>query len=257
MDPDRLRTLAHRAMVLLPSPMLRYHRDGRHEVRDGVAFNRTDWPGPSFNFAGVIGPTPPLGGVLDVAGRFFAGRSDGYGVLVEGDAGHPVEDELKARGWTVFEDEPALVMPTIPTFPPLPDELSVRHATDPAAVAEYCAVTSAAFGAPPELDGAFTPPAASLRDSDIAYLVGDCDGRPVAAGGLMREEEIAVVWGVATLEAYRGRGFGTAMTAAALQLGQEWGCTVAALRSGPMSLRLYQRMGFVTACRHRTYVPPV
>src|SRR5581483_1089084 len=65
--------------------------------------------------------------LLPVARDFFADCDKGWGVLVEGDAGHPMEAELRERGWKVDEDEPAFVMPDITAAinPPARPDLAV------------------------------------------------------------------------------------------------------------------------------------
>src|SRR5205085_2645021 len=78
----------------------------------------------------VVGPSPPLARILELAQSFFGPDSGGFGIVVEADAGLPVEDELRAAGWKVFEDEPALVLSAIPAAPPLPHGLQVRPVRD-------------------------------------------------------------------------------------------------------------------------------
>jgi GNAT superfamily N-acetyltransferase len=253
--PADLARLAHAALVESPLPTQRYQRAGRFLRQEGVSLSRQDLPGPSFNFAGAVGPTPTLARILELADAFFAGAAGGYGVLVEADASHPAEAELRACGWKVFEDEPAFVRPALPPPEPPPAGLEVRKVTDEAARRDFGATAAAAFGSP-DIDLEAMAPAASLADPELAYLVGYLDGRPVSAATALRAGPAVHVAGVATLESYRGRGFGAALTHAALAEGARWGCTHAVLRSGPLSEPLYRRLGFVHACNHRTYAPP-
>ncbi len=78
----------------------------------------------------------------------------------------------------------------------------------------------------------------------------------MAAGGYYRVNATAVVCCLATPEPHRGRGLGTAVLRALLADAAARGCTSAALRSGPLSVPLYERFGFRFACRHRTYAAP-
>ncbi|HZY89296.1 MAG TPA: hypothetical protein VFE78_31025, partial [Gemmataceae bacterium] len=201
-----LRLIAHRGLALRPSPMLRHQKKGRYALREGVAL--TDWglPAPGFKKAAVLGPSPPLGRVRELAAEFFGGND--YGVLVEADASHPVEAELRAGGWSVTEDEPALVLPTLPELPPRPPELTIRRVTDVASRRDAIAVMAAGFGAPTadlgeslsaEAMDSFGPSLACALDPDVAVLVGYAGGRPVSAAVLHRVEEIACITGVATV----------------------------------------------------------
>ncbi|WP_082841825.1 hypothetical protein [Gemmata sp. SH-PL17] len=105
------RDIAHRSLCLAEPPYLKYFAQGRFREWRGVALIASVLPGPGFNFASVLhGNAPALNELLPVAREFFAGCEQGWGILVEGDAGHPMEAELLARGWAVAEDEPAYVL---------------------------------------------------------------------------------------------------------------------------------------------------
>ena len=194
----------------------------------------SDLPGPGFNFAAVLQPdVPSLDELLPVARDFFTGSQQGWGVLVEGDAGHAMEAELREREWAVAEDEPAFVLddPAACIVRDIPG-LAIRAGD----VAAYHRVTGEAFQAPPELADLLTPAPGFASDPDIAVLTGSVDGIDVTAAGYSRSGDTAVLWGVATLEAQRGRGYGSAVSRAAIAHAAERGCTTAALRSGPKSI---------------------
>jgi GNAT superfamily N-acetyltransferase len=253
---DPLRDVLYRALVPAAPPWLRFSRRGKRELHEGVAFVAQDLPGPSFNKVTVLGPSPPLDRLLERAAAFYAGRDDGFGVLVEADAGHPLEAELRARGWRVEEDEPALVMPDIPASPPMPVGLEVSCVADEAGLDALRDTAAAGFGSPPEMSREMAPSLAYARDPDIALMLGTIDGRPVGTAMCFCLGGVAWIAGVTVMPADRRRGLGTALTWAALAEGARRGCTAAALNSGPMSLGLYRRMGFVWVCNHRTYAAP-
>jgi GNAT superfamily N-acetyltransferase len=135
-------------------------------------------------------------------------------------------------------------------------ELVIRRARTAGDAVAFQRVTAAAFNAPPEFADSMIPSPAYVLDADIGLFVGALDGVDVAVVGYSRSGPTAVVWGTATLEAYRGRGFGAALVRAALADAAARGCTSAALRSGPLSRPLYERLGFRYACNHRTYTAP-
>jgi GNAT superfamily N-acetyltransferase len=254
--PTDLRPIAHAALSLSEPPFLKHYRRGRFRTWNGVAMTGSDLPGPGFNFAACLGATPPLDAILPVAREFFADAEQGWGVLVEGDAGHPVEAEVRARGWQVAEDEPAFVMPRIAAESiPTPGELVIRPIATEADQATFQRVTGVAYGSP-ELADVFIPSPAYYRDPDMLWVVGEWAGEPVAAGGYYRVGPTAVVGGLATLERHRGKGIGAAVARMLLADAAAKGCTSAALRSGPKSVPLYERLGFRYVCQHRTYAPP-
>lgn len=263
---DELRMIAHRAMSLEPWPVMKYMACGRFELRGGVGLCAFGFPGPSFRFAAIVGtpsephPALPLDEVVALANNFFGGPDvdGGYGVLVEGDIGDPLETELNARGWTIFEDEPALVLPDLAdrqVAGPSLEGFGVEKIVDEAGILRFRQLLTDGFQSPPEMAEAALPLSAAT-DPTMALLIGTFEGVPVSGALVNRIGPTAAIAGVATLEAYRRRGFGTAITEAAIREGLALGCTHAALRSGPMSFELYRKMGFMPVCRHRTYVRP-
>ena len=257
--PD-LRRIAHDSLSLTEAPYLKHYRRGRFTSWNGVGLTGSVLPGPGFNFAAVLDrPAPTLAELLPVARAFFAEADKGWGVLVEGDAGHPMEHELRAQGWRIDEDEPALVMPDITAgINPAarPDELAIRQVRAADEEPAFHRITVDAFHAPPEFAELITPATPYVTNPDIALFVGSVDGTDATAAGYSRAGTTAVVWGVGTLEAYRGRGYGAAVTRACLAHAAANGCTSACLRSGPKSVPLYERLGFRHVCRHRTYAAP-
>jgi GNAT superfamily N-acetyltransferase len=221
--------------------------------------------GPALNKVAVVGPSPPLARILELAEGFFGPDSGGYGIVVEADAGHPVEAELRGAGWNVFEDEAALVLPVIPTPPPLPAGLVVKPMQDTESRGDLVRVFAAGFGAPtaegaPELSAdamdSFAPSLACARDPEVAVLLGYVDDLPVSTAMLFVVGPIAGITGVATIPAYRRRGLGTALTWEALRAGAARGCTSATLAALGASYDLYRKMGFNHVCNQRAYQPP-
>lgn len=236
--------------------MYRYRPLTRHEWREGIALTRQELEGPGFNFAAVVGPAPPPERVLAIAAEFFAGWPGGYGILVDADTGHPMEAALRSRGWAVAEDEPALILPQIPDPKPLPANLTVRRVVDESGLHDWATVMTRGFSAPPELFAKFMPTVDCASDPDVAILVGYEHDRPVAGAMMARVDQTASIHGVATVPEARRRGFGRAITWAAIQEGTRRGCTTAALRAMGISYDMYRGMGFLHVCNHRTYAAP-
>ena len=61
-------------------------------------------------------------------------------------------------------------------------------------------------------------------------------------------------YNIATLEPARGRGIGSAVTAALLAEGRAGGRTASILHAWPLGLPVYQRLGFAAVCRMPQYV---
>jgi ribosomal protein S18 acetylase RimI-like enzyme len=254
---EELRKIAHRAMALAASPFLCFQKRGRHLERDGVAYTTQDYAGPGFNFAAVLGPAPPLDRVLEAGRNFFTGCRGGFGILVDPEAGHPIEAEIKARGWPIAEDEAALVLPDLSAIPLPHPKLNIQRATTESHGHDFSSILDAAFDLPPGLAEEYTLIPASSQAPDLVYLLGYLDRVPVATSIFYGPGGHAGVAGVATHPDFQRRGFGMAMTWAALREGAARGYSPGVLRAMGESLAMYKKMGFIHVCNHRTYAVPV
>jgi GNAT superfamily N-acetyltransferase len=80
--------------------------------------------------------------------------------------------------------------------------------------------------------------------SGVRHYLGFMDGQPVATIMTVSEGEVAGIYAVATLEAYRSRGIGGAILTQALRDAQADGYKWAVLQSSPMGQKLYLKQGF-------------
>jgi ribosomal protein S18 acetylase RimI-like enzyme len=258
--------IAHQGLLLGPSPLLRHQPGARRRTIEGGVMTYWGPAGAALNKVAMVGPGPAatLAQILPLAETFFGPESGGFGIVVEADAGHPVEAELRAAGWKVFEDEPVLVAPASAAAPPLPAGLEVLPVRDAGGRRDLTHVTAAGFGAPTAEGGtelpadafdSFTPSLACALDPEVALLVGYVDGRAVSSAMMWMSGPIAGITGVATVPAYRRRGLGTALTWAAVREGAARGCRYATLAALGASYDLYRKMGFVHVCNHRAYQP--
>jgi GNAT superfamily N-acetyltransferase len=254
--PADLRPIAHAALSLTESPFLKHYKLGRFRVWNGVAMTGSELPGPGFNFAACLGPTPPLDAFLPIARDFFSAADKGWGVLVEGDAGHPIEAELRARGWTVDEDEPAFVLPELPTTEEESSGLVLRTLKTEGDRRTFQRIAAAAFGTTEEFAELIMPNLAFALDPAMEWVIAEAAGDPVAVGGYYVKGPTAVICCLATLPDCRGKGYGAAITRHLFGTAAARGCRHAALRSGPKSVPLYERLGFRYVCQHRTYAAP-
>ena len=247
MDENTLdpRTIA-RTPFIIPSPLERYRagpiRRASHEALTLIAAGA---PGPDFNQAVVLGPARPEE-VFLLAEAFFRG-SGAYSLVFEAEAAGSVEREAERRGWRLDEEEPALVLAPLPdVFPPPPPELAIHLVGDAEGLADFRAVS--------ETPSPFLPPRAATRDPAVALFVGYVEERPVATARLSCLGSVLDVMGVVTVPMMRRRGYGTALTWAAVAAGRARGCTAATLMATALGYPVYVSMGFRPAGIYRTYV---
>lgn len=135
---------------------------------------------------------------------------------------------------------------------PPPAGLEIRQVTDAAALDEWVRCYTTAFGTKAahneiaRLESVRT----GTPDTLIRYS-GHLDGRIVGTAALFVTEDVAGVYVVSTLEEFRGRGIGTALTAAVLRAGQRMGLTTGTLQASSMGVPVYARMGFREVARYR------
>jgi GNAT superfamily N-acetyltransferase len=235
-----------RAPVRISSPLQKYRAGpGRHAVHGDLVLTAMGGDGPDFNNAAVLGPIAPER-AFALADAFF---DTDYCVTVESEVAGPVEEALRARGWELDEEEPALVLVPIPTPPPAPPDLTIRRVTTDAAFADFMAISHTVHRWIPSLRAAIDPA--------VALLVGYYGDEAVATARLACYGAVGEITGVVTMPAHRRRGLGTAMTWAVIAEGARRGCTAMTLTASEMGYPVYLRMGFVPVCRYRTYLPPL
>ena len=240
-----------------PSPLQRYRATpGRHSVQGDLILSATGGDGPESNTAfvlGPMGPPDPQGpqdlahhpqAVFAHAARFFGPSA--YALVVEQDAAPALQQALLADGWHLEEQEPALVLRSIPAAPPAAGPLRIERVDTPAALETFLTLSQTARGQIPSLQAA--------QDADVALFVGALDGEPVATSRLTRYGTVAEILGVSTLPAWRGRGFGTAMTRAAMHEAARRGAAALTLNATALGHGLYRRIGFEPAGHYLTYL---
>ncbi len=248
MSPDAQdrRAIVH-ACLVAPSPLERY-RPGpiRRASHGAITLIAGGDQGPAFNAALVLGAASPAE-LFALADAFF-GDPAGYSIVIETGTAAAMEALLRERGWRLDEEEPALVLDSLPSVqPPAPPELAIRRVADAAGLVDFFGVS--------ETPSIYVPSLAAALDREVALFVGYVAGQPVATSRLICLGTVVELSGIVTMSAARRRGYGAALTWAALAAGRERGCVAATLTATAMGYPLYQRLGFCPAGAYRTYLP--
>lgn len=135
------------------------------------------------------------------------------------------------------------------------DGLVVERVRTVAALEEHREVLAGGFGeGPREAEWVAEVFARIGLGDDVPWqhLLGRLDGEPVATATVfVAPREVAGLYFVCTAPAARRRGIGAVVTAAAMQVAVEQGCTSAVLGSSPMGEGVYRRLGFEEVFRYR------
>jgi hypothetical protein len=200
---------------------------GQRSERDAQAWRAVDAPHFIYLAAITLRPDAPAEAVLDAPG----GVCDSWQRL-----------DLAKHGYHVFREEPWFYRPAGPLPDSSPAELEVVRVTTPDEVEELELVSVRGFGneAATIEPGAMHPPAV-LDDPAMALFVGRVDGKPVGAAMGYRTDAVIGIFGVTTIASARYRGYGTALTRAAMQTETGLPSVLAPSKEGES---VYRRMGF-------------
>lgn len=128
---------------------------------------------------------------------------------------------------------------------PAPTDLSIRQVHDIRAMAEWAYVLTTVFERPSSEADLWTESFSTIGfDGNWAHFVGYVDGAPVATASVLTCGDVVGVYDVGSLESMRGRGFGSAITRAALKHARDRGAKEAALQSSDMAVSVYRGLGF-------------
>lgn len=159
------------------------------------------------------------------------------------------------RGMTRTADVPLMVLDGIEAMPQpaSPLGLTIRR-LQPEEAAVHAHTAAAGFEAPEEVFLRLMTPQ-MLRFDGARCYIGEVAGEPVATGyGELSPGGGVGIFNIATIHRFRGRGFGSAVTARALADAAADGATWAWLQSTEDGYHVYERLGFRTAADWQRWI---
>ncbi|MCL1470799.1 GNAT family N-acetyltransferase [Argonema antarcticum] len=126
-------------------------------------------------------------------------------------------------------------------------DLNIRKATKLEHLEHYAHIIAACWNPPDPSVIKFYQQAAAIAfdsESPVLFYIGYLDNEPIATSELFLDAGVAGIYGVVTLEKYRKRGLGTAMTLTALCDAKKQGYQTATLQASEDGKNLYSRLGF-------------
>ena len=131
--------------------------------------------------------------------------------------------------------------------------LNCQRVSDERTRAAFTYIMAAAFGIPFSLCRAIYE-AEKTWTGDFAGYVAYADEEPVATAATLTAAGVAGVYALATLAAYRRRGYGEAVMRHALEAARrETGIEATVLEASAPGLRLYERMGYRTMTQYAVF----
>jgi ribosomal protein S18 acetylase RimI-like enzyme len=159
----------------------------------------------------------------------------------QGAATSSFDSALTDRGMTREDDIPLMELTDLAAPPPVRG-LSFRALGSDEADA-HAQLAAAGFGAPVDIFTRLIGPK-FLSAPDTRTLIAEVDGEPVSTGVSVTTGNRVGVFNIATPPEYRGRGYGTALTARLVADAFAGGADHAWLQSSPSGYGVYERLGF-------------
>jgi ribosomal protein S18 acetylase RimI-like enzyme len=239
-EADRL----HQGLIRSFAALFGRIEDARLEDREGyrlVVCPRV--PVPGFNGIWADGADEPAVHELERAIAEVEGLGGPCWIEVRAGRTPAVEQAARRLGFTHEDSIPGMVVrPAEIAVVPGP-ELEVTRVRDAAGLAVAGTVAAAGFEVPPDLFAAFfTSHVAAMPG--LSIYVAHAQGRPVSTATAWVGDGGIGIFSVATPPEHRGRGYGSAITARAVEAGFASGADLAWLQASPLGEPVYRAMGF-------------
>ncbi|HTG47302.1 MAG TPA: hypothetical protein VK646_06580 [Actinomycetota bacterium] len=208
----------------------------------GIAATRSPTcPVPILNGVWLLGDAS-VEGVLEAVASLEAEGLPAPVIVREGRSA-AFEAAVPERGFAVADRTPLMVTTPAELRAVDAEGLEPSLVDDPAGLDQARRTAEGGFGVPDGLIGALYGPPVSETDG-LTTAVARVRARPVSTAQTMRIGDDVGIYGVATPEGDRGRGYGGALTGWVTARAFEAGATFAYLQSSPMGVSVYRRIGF-------------
>jgi ribosomal protein S18 acetylase RimI-like enzyme len=168
-------------------------------------------------------------------------------------------DRLLEHGLTAVGATPAMgvALARLPSAVSVPAGVTLERVRDRPSLERWTRTVGSGFGMPPDAVAALLT-VLSRNDllggaAPVHFYLASLHGEPVAGSAALFAAGVAGIFNVATLEAARGQGIGTAITLAPLLDARDHGYQVGVLQASEMGYPIYAQMGFAEQFRYHLY----
>jgi hypothetical protein len=163
---------------------------------------------------------------------------------------------LSDKGYKENPPETVMTLSELPDQNVFQKDLDIRRVSSAEELAHFQEIVEKGY-ALPRGSGPFviTEPIWNLPDTEM--FVGYADNQPACTSMLIKTGAVGGIYWVATLDRFRNRGFGKAITGQSVVAGKNRGCTFASLQASAMGKPLYLKMGFDNPYNYPNYNSPI
>jgi GNAT superfamily N-acetyltransferase len=254
--PPELLDRAHDCYIESFRLCARIAHHGAVEEEDGLVLISTGATSAGFNPAFVTRPPSDPSRAVARARAFYARRGVSWIVrATDGMAADAVAPMLATLGFTQRRPGPGMLLaPLVGQITELP-ELSIEVVQDAKTLRTFTDTLAAGFEGPRTHFAVLDDPR-FLTTPDVVFYLGWVEGVPVATALRVTSNRIVGVYSVATVPAYRHRGYGEALTRWATFHDVNEGCLGAYLQASDAGLPTYRRIGYRTVFAYQSWEPP-
>ena len=219
------------------------HRSAVWQLDGGRLYISSNREVKTWNFLGAIATSDPAT-LIENARDAFAAWEMTPCVKVTPFTKPGVEDLLVRDEWR--EDVRLTHMIRPMTEVPANDRVTIRTCASDKDIREFSEVQSAGFGAPDWVSWVHPINRMNLARPNQRFYIADFDGHSAGVLLMLLSGEVAGIYAVATLEAYRGQSIALTLVAHALDDAKNLGVTAFCLNtlSGGPAQVAFKRMGF-------------
>ncbi|MFG3065347.1 GNAT family N-acetyltransferase [Streptomyces sp. NPDC048231] len=231
--------------------------DVAHRSDSDIDFFRSGLAQPQFNGVVRVRSLDAVEQIAATARERLAGVPWWWWVGPDSPAG--TSSVLAGHGAHEFTSIPVMVRPLEEAVDPMepPAGLRIEAVTGQDQLRELVRTYSASMGVAASLESDIVRIESHRRDNaDIVRLAAILEDRVVGTTVVITAHDVAGIFIVHVAHTHRRRGIGTALTTAALRVGQDRGMRLAALAASAAGEPLYRRFGFVEVSQYRLFTFP-
>ncbi len=215
-------------------------------------FVATGIPAAFFNGAYVTGAVAEPERVVGEAIEFMSAHRVPWLLWVREGVDEALLQAGRRAGLGDAGGPPGMALPAVPSIAERtapPDGFEVEVVADDAGIETFADVAARGFGMPLEVVRRLVT-GETIADPDTIAVIGSVTGVPVSVALASISGTTIGIYNVATPAEHRRRGYGEAITWAAIDAGAQRGGDHAALQASELGAPVYRSMGFVDVGRY-------